>query len=394
MAGVVLVGLPSEVESQVRYALSGQVLVSAGSLDQAPEGPSPVILWVGTAEAWTGALAWAARQPVERRRIALVAHACAATLDPFSAPAARQAGLEAWVPVSPADLPLVLSQDRHWWAPSGSREAVEAAGVQVVEREKVVERVVERVRDRMLPTASHPALIVCASPVPGAGTTTLAAALSGWLSRRGLETVLVGIRRQYAEQQDPQGDARGRYRAGIEALADGRRVPRSVTMVTADGADGVREALRARRAPYVVADCPAPLPPGRWPKPAADADAILGLLPARAAQVGEWFAPWRDAGGMLSRDGDGREPRVRWLVGVHDHDARVTAAQVQAVLWPRSAEAPAREPQVGVVPDLGVVLGTREWPGTTEDRRLDVLLGGALSGLLPAESGPKRGRRR
>ena len=394
MAGVVLVGLPSEVESQLRYALSGQVLVTAGTLDQAPEGPTTAILWIGTAEAWAAALAWAARQPIERRRIALVAHACAATLDPFSAPAAREAGLEAWVPVSPADLPLLLGQDRHWWAPVGSREAVEAAGVQVVEREKVVERVVERVRDRVLPTASHPALIVCASPVPGAGTTTLAAALAGWLSRRGLETVLVGMRRQYAERHDPEGEARRRYRAGVEALADGRRMPPSVTMVTADGADGVREALRARRAPYVVADCPAPLPFGRWPEPADGADAILGLLPARAAQVAEWFAPWRDAGGMLSRDGDGREPRVRWLVGVHDHDARVTAAQVQAVVWPPSAEAPAHEPHIGVVPDLGAVLGTREWPGTTEDRRLDVLFRGVLAGLLPEEAGPKRGRRR
>ena len=394
MAGVVLVGLPSEVESQLRYALSGQVLVTAGTLDQAPEGPSTVILWVGTAEEWAAALAWAVRQPVERRRIALVAHACAATLDPFSAPAAREAGLEAWVPVSPADLPLLLGQDRHWWAPAGSREAVEAAGVQVVEREKVVERVVERVRDRVLPTASHPALIVCASPVPGAGTTTLAAALAGWLSRRGLDTLLVGVRRQYAERQDPQGEARGRYRAGVEALVDGRRMPRSVTMVTADGADGVREALRARRAPYVVADCPAPLPLGRWPEPANEADAILGLLPARAAQLGEWFAPWRDAGGALLRDGNGWDTRARWLVGVHDHDARVTAAQVQAVLWPPRAEAPAREPQVGVAPDLGAVLGTREWPGTTEDRRLDVLFEGVLAGLLPDETGRRRGRRR
>ena len=100
----------------------------------------------------------------------------------------------------------------------------------MVEREKVVERVVERVRDRVLPTASHPALIVCASPVPGASTTTLAAALAGWLFRRGLDALLVGVRRQYAERQGPQGEAPGRYRAGVEALADGRRMPRSVTM--------------------------------------------------------------------------------------------------------------------------------------------------------------------
>ncbi len=91
------------------------------------------------------------------------------------------------------------------------------------------------------------------------------------------------------------------------------------------------EALRARRAPGVVADCFAPLPPGRWPDPADDANVILGLLPARASQLGEWFAPWRDAGGVSSRNGNGRDTRVRWLVGVHHHDARVTAAQVQAV---------------------------------------------------------------
>ena len=39
MPGVVLVGLPSEVESQLRYALSGQVLVTVGTLDQVVPKP-------------------------------------------------------------------------------------------------------------------------------------------------------------------------------------------------------------------------------------------------------------------------------------------------------------------------------------------------------------------
>ena len=111
---VVLIGMPTEVESQIRFHLSGRRLTVFAAL---PEEASAVLVWVASPDTWGEVITWARGGPAVGRKIALVAHDC--PLDPFTAAAAREADMEAWVPLTPADLPFLLREERHFWQPRG-----------------------------------------------------------------------------------------------------------------------------------------------------------------------------------------------------------------------------------------------------------------------------------
>lgn len=116
LSGVIaLVGMPTEVESQIRIHYSGRRLESVGALAEAA-GADAAVMWIDGPAAWEAALAWAAANP-RPRKIGLVAHTYQP--DPFSARRARRVGLEAVVPATPGVLPTLL-RDQHWWTPAGA----------------------------------------------------------------------------------------------------------------------------------------------------------------------------------------------------------------------------------------------------------------------------------
>lgn len=161
---VVLIGMPTEVESQLRFHLSGRRLTVFAAL---PEQAGVVLVWVGRPDAWRDLLSWARTGPVVGRKIALVAHDC--PLDPFSAAAAREAGLEAWVPLTPADLPFLLREERHFWQPRGA--------VTEGETTAPTPQVIEREVERRVAIGTHPVLVSVCGVGSGVGTTTVACAL-------------------------------------------------------------------------------------------------------------------------------------------------------------------------------------------------------------------------
>ena len=275
---ILLVGVPTEVEQSLRYHLSGRTLADAESLADVPAQAEAVIVWVADADAWKATLAWAANAPLGLRRIALASHVYQP--DPFDAPKARQANLEAYVPATPADLPLLLGAERHWWQPAGSESADGGPAAEP----KVIERIVEREKivERRVAVSTRPVLVGVAGVAPGVGTTTLAAAVAGFLARSGHTVAL----------------AEATPAPSLAILSQGTVgtawVP-NLTVFPGVNLQVIREIEQSRAYQYIITDL------GAAPRPVlgqVDADLVLVCLPSevhRWGRVRDWLHQAADA---------------------------------------------------------------------------------------------------
>lgn len=297
---VVLIGLPTEVESQVRFHLSGRRLTVFAAL---PTEAAAVLVWVATPDTWREALAWARGGPRVARKIALVAHDC--LLDPFTAAAAREAGLEAWVPLTPEDLPFLLREERHFWQPRSAVADPDAA----VPAERVIEREVER----RVAIGTHPVLVSVCGVGVGVGATTIACALASYTARQGYPTALVEIG--------------GR---GLSAVAEpGQWGPK--LQAFPDQAD-VHAVVRMREYPYIVVDAGQVSGAAETvglPELGVPADLTVLVLPGarwRYKTVYDFFARWPQQTEL---------PAWCLLNGVNDQTRQQAAYLVQSVCTKR-----------------------------------------------------------
>ncbi len=376
---IFLIGVPPEVEQALKYHLSGRALATVETLAEVQADADAVIVWVAGTDAWDAALAWSSTAPLGLRRIALVAHTY--TPDPFAAPKARQAGLEVYAPATPADLPLLLSAERHWWAPAGS----EASGGGTPAEPRIVERIVEREKiiERRVAVSTRPVLVAVAGVAAGVGTTTLAAAVAGFLARQGHTVALA--------ESNPAPSL-----AILTQCAIGEPWVPNVTVYPTVSPQVVREVEQGRTYQYIVTDL------GATPRSVlgqVDADLVLVCLPS---EVHRW-------------------PRVRsWLheaanaaraAGAADREIDAAIHQDQAL--PRSARYVVLSPQARDLRDL-----TEAWEGDTarctvppeapqaipiadrtsfpaghrhRDEALDAALGDLLAPVLPDAPPPRRG---
>ena len=323
---ILLAGVPSEVEQALRYHMSGRTLAAAASLAEVPADAEAVIVWVADMDAWQTALTWAATAPLGLRRIALVAHTF--TPDPFTSPKAREAGLEVYSPATPSDLPLLLSAERHWWAPAGSESAEGGA----TPEPKVIERIVEREKivERRVAVSTRPVLVGVAGVAAGVGTTTLAAAVAGFLARQGHRVALT--------EANPAPSL-----ALLAQCAIGGQWAPNLTVYPGVNLQVVREVEQSRAHQYIITDL------GAAPRSVlsqVDADLVLVCLPS---EVHRW-------------------PRVRgWLHQAADaaraskaDDRTIDAAIHQDQTLPRSARYVLVSPQARDLRDL-----TEAWESET-----------------------------
>ncbi len=348
---VILIGMPTEVESQIRFHLSGRRLVVLGSL---PQEAGAVLVWVPSPDTWRDVLSWARGATAVPRKIALVQHDC--PLDPFTAAAAREVGLEAWVPLTPADLPFLLREERHFWQPRGA-----VADPTLVSSEP---RVIEREVKRRVPIGTHPVLVSVCGVGPGVGTTTVACALASYTARQGHQTALVEIGSR-----------------GINAVADPGRWGARLQLFP-DQAD-VHAVVRLREYPYIVVDAGQALAAdggvAALPDLGVPADVTVLVLPGarwRYKPVYDWFSHWPQETEL---------PAWCLLNGVHDTTREQATYLVQSVCTKRAVTFEG----MGTFPLLA-----EPWempPGAGKpNRALDRAAGALLRRVLP-EAGPRRG---
>ncbi len=377
---VFLVGVPPEVEQALRYHLSGRTLAAAETLAEVQADADAVIVWVAGTAAWESALNWSAGAPLSLRRIALVAHTFAP--DPFSAPKAREAGLEAYVPATPADLPLLLGAERHWWAPAGSETAQGGvpAEPKVIERVQVVER--EKIVERRVAVSTRPALVGVAGACPGVGTTTLATAIAGYLARSGHTVALA--------EANPAPSLRILAQCGI-----GEQWVPGVVVYPEVNLQAIREIEQSRRAAYIITDL------GAAPRSVlsqVDADLVLVCLPSdvhRWPRVRGWLHQAADAARASKADDrtidaaihqDQALPRsARYvLLSPHPKDLRDLNEA-----WEAETARCTTPPEV---PQAVPIADRTQFPAghRHRDEALDAALGELLAPVLPDQPAPRR----
>ena len=379
---ILLVGVPPEVQQSLRYHMSGRDLATAEALAEVPAQAEAVIVWVADADAWQAALAWAATAPFGLRRIALVSHVYQP--DPFDAPPARQAGLEVYNPATPSDLPLLLSAERHWWAPAGSESAEGGAASEprVVERVQVVER--EKIIERKVAVSTRPVLVAAAGVAAGVGTTTLAAAVAGFLARQGHRVALA--------EANPAPSL-----AILTQTNVGEQWVANLAVYPGVNLQVLREIEQSRQYPYIITDL------GTAPRSVlgqVDADLLLIVLPSevhRWPRVRSWLHQAADAAraaGASDREIDNAIHQdqalpkgARYvLVSPNASDARDLSAA-----WEQATERCIPPPQE---PPFPVPISDRgSWPPghRHRDEALDAALGELLAPVLPDGPPARRG---
>gem|GEM_PF-1496717 len=164
------------------------------------------------------------------------------------------------------------------------------------EKREIKERIVER----RVPMSTRPVFLAVVSAAPGAGATSTAATLAGFLARSGYSVCLVASDRQES--------------LVYEARLEGIPIPSSLAITPArwlarlDFFTGdFRDALVAGKYQYVVADF------GYLPREEAAAllaDLVIILLPLE--QRFDWFFAWRKES-MEKKGGARRFERVRYV---------------------------------------------------------------------------------
>ncbi len=226
-------------------------------------------------------------------------------------------------------------------------------------------QVVERRITRPLP--SHPVVVAVTGLCGGVGTTVLAAALAGWLTRHRQEVVLAGAGAWHlaaicgrAEDEADMGRLLG---GGQESRAHAEALSAVCLHATPEEVAGL---VALRRWAWIIIDAGPAGADGDgawvWPQPAADRQVLV--LPSEEHRQTEHGGRWKPRLRALA----GREAvlAMRW----HPRDGRGALERAAAVI---TSMDDFRDQAVAPVPDLTDALRAGGWPlgVQVEDVRLD-----------------------
>ncbi len=279
----------------------------------------------------------------------------------------------------PADLAAALAS-----APAGIEAAARWIDPSLAPEARQGQRVVERVVERRVAVSQRPVVIAVAGIAQGVGTTTLAAAVAGFLARSGHGAAFI--------EANPAPSL-----AILSQTKIGEQWLPNLTVFPNVNLQAAREIEQRRQYPYLVVDLGAP---PRSVLSQVDADLCLMVLPAEAhrwPRIAAWLHQQADTARAAGADdhaltesihADRALPKgARYvLVGPTAADARdLTAAWEQAT---ENCIPPPAEPLFPVpVADRG------SWPPgyRHRDEPLDEALSHLLAPVLPDQ--PARARR-
>ena len=283
------------------------------------------------------------------------------------------------VATDPTDLPAVLAS-----APAGIEAAARWIDPSLAPEARQGQRVVERVVERRVAVSQRPVVIAVAGIAQGVGTTTLAAAVAGFLARSGHGTAFIEA------NQAPSLAILSQVRIGEQWLPN-------LTVFPNVNLQAAREIEQTRQYPYLVVDLGAP---PRSVISEVDADLLLICLTSdvhRWPRVVAWLHQQADTSRAQHADDQALTEAIRAdqalpkgaryvLVSPTTADTRDLA---QA--WEAATERcipPTSEPLFPIP-----IADRTAWPAgyRRPDPALDTALGELLAPVLPDGPAPRRG---